>query len=166
MSNRKLDELLPVITKELAFIPLSMDLYQELESWLQKERGSGGPGAVAALADHQLRFFLERMYEENLPPSKGRSVYWSDPTYGGILELPHGTEIRTSHLGEWKVARVSDGEIVWNGKGFHSPSQACNSMRGDSSNNAWLTLEVKRPQDTKFRSAKYFRKNASTDKCI
>ena len=54
-----------------------------------------------------------------------------------------------------KLAQVLDGKVVWEGKEFESVAQACNAMRGDTSNNAWLVMEVKLPREGQAPSDSY-----------
>lgn len=155
MNEQQRQDVLNHVLHNIAFIPVSAELYSELEDWARNS--GGGTGAVAAIADHQLRFFLERMQEEHEPTNEGRSMYWRDPGSGKVVELPHGTELRTKYFGEWRVAVVNDGVIEWETRSFKSPSQACNALRGDTSNNAWREFEIKRPADTGFRGANRLR---------
>ncbi|MCU7844699.1 MAG: hypothetical protein KZQ93_12745 [Candidatus Thiodiazotropha sp. (ex Monitilora ramsayi)] len=159
MNEQQRQEVLAHVTHNLAFIPISADLYTELEAWSRRDGGSGGPGAVAAIADHQLWSFLERMDQGDLvPKASGRGYHWQDPNSLKVLELPHGSEVRTQYYGEWKTATVQNGVLMWEGKAYSSPSKLCNAMRGDTNNNAWKEFEVKRPSDQQFRRANFFRR--------
>ena len=159
MNTQQFQEVLAHVTRNLALIPISADLYSELEAWSRQEGGDGGPGAVAAIADHQLWSFLERMNEGDVDPEPaGRSYHWQDRDSFNVLELPHGSEIRTQYYGEWKTAAVEDGRLMWEGKAYPSPSKLCNAMRGSTNNNAWKEFEVKRPSDSQFRRANLFRR--------
>lgn len=159
MNKQQRQEVLEHVTRHLAFIPVSADLYCELEAWSRREGGNGGPGAVATIADHQLWSFLERMRGEELTTiSAGRSYHWQDPISLKVLELPHGTEIRTQYYGEYKTATVEDGILTWGSQAYASPSKLCNAMRGDKNNNAWRELEIKRPRDLHFFRADSFRR--------
>lgn len=156
MNEQQRQDVLNHVLHNIAFIPVSAELYAELDEWARRD-GNGGPGAVASIADHQLWDFLERVNQDHPPANKGRSVYWKDPGSGKVAELPDGTELRTQYFGEWRVAIVTDGSIEWSGASFLSPSKACNAMRGDTSNNAWKEFEVKRPTDTGYRAANRLR---------
>ncbi len=159
MNEQQRLEVLAHVTHNLAFIPVSADLYCELEAWSRRDGGNGGPGAVAAIADYQLWSFLERMQEDKVAPkSTGRSYHWQNRDSLKVVELPHGTEIRTRYYGECKTAIVEDGTITWEGKTYSSPSKLCNAMRGDTNNNAWRELEIMRPGDAQFRRADFFRR--------
>ena len=158
MNEQQRDEVFAHVVQNLAFIPISAELYSELDAWSRRDGGTGGPGSIASIADHQLWFFLERMQEEGPRTSEGCSFYWQDPGSGKVVELPHGTELRTHYYYEWKLALVQDGSFIWEGKSFSSPSKVCNAMRGGTNNNAWKEFEIKRPSDTQFRPANFFRK--------
>lgn len=157
MSEQQFNDLVGKVARDLVFIPISKDLYSELEAWSKNDGGPGGLATVAAIADHQLRFFLERISESGSLPEEGVSFYWQDPNSRVVLELPHGTELRTRYKLEWRVAKVDDGIFVWEGKAYSSPSKVCNAMRGGTNNNAWMELSIKRPSDPEFRSANKFR---------
>src|SRR3546814_16650820 len=93
MNEQQRQEVLAHVSQNLAFIPISADLYCELEAWARQDSGSGGPGAVAAIADHQLWSFLERMNEVDVVPKQSRrSFHWQDPNSLKVLELPHGSD--------------------------------------------------------------------------
>jgi hypothetical protein len=74
------------------------------------------------------------------------------------MKLPHGTELRTSHFGSYKVARIEDGAVVWEGRSFDSMSRLARAMRGNTSNNAWKVLEIKRPADDRWQLADALRR--------
>ena len=87
----------------------------------------------------------------------------SDPIYGPHLRweslfLPESTEVRTKYFNEYKVAAIQGKEIVWDGETYPSMSQLARAMRGDTSNNAWKVLEVKRPSDGKWQPADFLRR--------
>lgn len=58
---------------------------------------------------------------------------------------------------EGVVERLKVGEIRWEGKAYESMSQLARAMRGDTSNNAWKVLEVKRPGDANWKLADHLR---------
>lgn len=124
------------------YIPLPNELLVRLVERYQDR--------YAGVIEHIVEDFLERT-EEEADLSAKNGMIWNQ------LRLPHGTELRTKYYGEWQVARIEDGKIVYNGKTYDSPSRACSAMRGRTSNNAWKLLEIKRPQDLEFRLADRFR---------
>jgi hypothetical protein len=110
------------------------------------------PHGVSGLIEYLAEDFLERtadLREESVPAKSG--LHWDN------LYLPDGTLVRTKYLGEYKQAEIKDGRIVWQKKVFGSLSQLARSMRGDTSNNAWKVLEVKRPGDAAWRLADFLR---------
>lgn len=126
-------------------VPVSNELYAELARRF--------PGGVSSVLEQVAQDFLDRTAEDfaaREPRTQG--VYWE------ALFLPDGTEIRTKHYGEFKVASIVAGEIVWEEEGYPSMSQLARAMRGDTSNNAWKVLEIKRPSDAKWQSADFLRR--------
>ena len=78
----------------------------------------------------------------------------SEPDYTWErLKLPAGTLLRTKYRGEWHSAELTNGKFEYDGRRYPSPAKVCNAMRGDTSNNAWKVLELKRPQDIDFELA-------------
>ena len=156
MNERQREQVLDHVIHNIAFIPVSIELYNALYDSSRKQ-GNSSLGVVSTVAESLLWQYLEDMQEE-YPAEKGRSVHWKDPNSGRLIELKQNTELRTRYFGEWKVAFVKDGSIEWEGRSYKSPSQACNAMRGDTSNNAWIEFEIKRPGDNGFRLADKLRK--------
>ncbi len=67
------------------------------------------------------------------------------------VEFPHGTEFRMRHKGRWFFAKVSDGCLVHNGKGFSSVSKpACEITH--TSVNGWKCWESKFPGHSEWHS--------------
>ena len=111
------------------------------------------------IIEYAVEDFLDRTADEFMETG---TLAWSDDHKGYTwdrLFLPEGTQLRTTHHGQHKIAEVRNGQIVYDDKVYRSPGKACNAMRGDTSNNAWLTLEIKRPQDAGYRIANHFRRN-------
>lgn len=154
MNEQQREQILDYVTGNLALIPVSSEIYDEIYMY-SKRNGTGGAGAVAAIVEHQLWDFLDRNKDYEEP--EGESVFWRDPKTGKTLELHHGTELSTNYFGDKHVAKIVDGKIQWNGKVFTSPAQACNAMRGGTQNNAWREFSVKRLGDTEFKPAQRFR---------
>ena len=126
-------------------VPLPADLYAELA-----ERQ---PRGVSSLLEHIARDFLERTAEDFAARYPGRKagVQWD------AVFLPDGTEVRTKYKGEVKVATIGDSSIRWEGAVYESMSQLARAMRGDTSNNAWKVLEVRRPSDGSWKPADLLR---------
>lgn len=126
-------------------VPLPIELYAEFTRRY--------PGGVSSVIEQVAWDFLDRTAEDfEAVPRRSNGVHWES------LFLPEGTEVRTKHFNEYKVAIIQGQEIVWDGKIYPSMSQLARTMRGNTSNNAWKVLEVKRPSDTKWQSADFLRK--------
>ena len=125
-------------------VPLPIDLYAEISRRY--------PAGVSSVLESVVWDFLERTENDFNPGLRQASIYWDS------LPLPEGTEIRTKYFNEYKVAAIQSGEIVWEGESYPSMSQLARAMRGDTSNNAWKVLEIKRPSDTKWQIADFLRK--------
>lgn len=105
--------------------------------------------------EHAVESFLDRTeddWQRHSPLKAGADYVWDQ------VVLPNGTELRTQYKGEWKVGVLRNQRFEFDGQLYSSPSKLCNAMRGDTSNNAWNMLEVKRPQDLTFRLADGFRR--------
>lgn len=128
-------------------VPMSHDLYSQLAG-----RYHGG---VASVVEQVVHDFLDRTAED-FAAKKPR------PTTSGIkwdnLFLPDGTQLRTKYYGNYQVADVERGRICWDGEEQASVAQLANAMRGNTNNNAWKVLEVKRPQDPTWQLADRLRK--------
>lgn len=126
-------------------VPLSVELYAEFS-----RRYSGG---VSSVIEQIAWDFLGRTAEDFEAATRATNgVHWE------TLFLPEGTEVRTKYFNEYKVAAIQGKVIVWEGETYPSMSQLARAMRGDTSNNAWKVLEVKRPSDTKWQSADFLRR--------
>lgn len=126
-------------------VPIPVDLYAAL-SRRQPE------GVTSLLADVAWDF-VERTAADFDAHARSKSgVQWD------ALFLPDGSEVRTKYFREVKVATILGGEIRWDGKTFDSLSQLARAMRGDTSNNAWKVLDVKRPSDTSWKLADLLRR--------
>lgn len=126
-------------------VPVPVELYAELS-----RRYSGG---VSSVIEQVAWDFLDRTAEDfEAVPRGSNGVRWE------ALFLPEGTEIRTRYFNEYKVASVHDKEIVWEGEIYPSMSQLARAMRGNTSNNAWKVLEIKRPSDAQWQPADFLRR--------
>lgn len=126
-------------------VPVSIELFMRLaQRW---------PNGVSTGIEDVLVDFLERTqkdFEAKQAPQEG--LHWE------ALFLPHGTQLRTKYFGEHLIASIEDGKIFWDGQEYASISRVASAMRGNTSNNAWKVMEVKRPQDRKWQVADYLRK--------
>jgi hypothetical protein len=117
-------------------VPLSHDLYAQLAQRY--------PAGVSSVIEHVVQDFLERTEEDFAAKREnGRlnGIQWD------ALFLPHGTQIRTKYFGKYPIAEIVAGEIRWDGQVYPSMSRLARAMRGDTSNNAWVVLEIRRPSD-------------------
>lgn len=125
-------------------VPISTSLYAAL---LRRF-----PDRVSAAIEDVVSDFLERTEEDVTLSSGTAGIYWE------ALFLPNGTLIRTKYFGEYKTASIEEEFIVWNGERYPSMAQLTNKMRGDTSNNAWRELEIKRPGDKQWIPAQALRR--------
>ena len=126
-------------------VPVSNELYAEFARRF--------PGRVSSVLERVAQDYLDDTAEDfaaREPRTQG--IYWE------ALFLPEGTQIRTKHYSELKVAEIAGGEIMWEEKSYLSMSQLARAMRGDTSNNAWKVLEIKRPSDGKWQPADFLRR--------
>jgi hypothetical protein len=84
------------------------------------------------------------------------------PWSGKGVELPHGTEIQMTYLGQKILGRIENGTWVTPAGRFTSPSDAAGgsakTKSGDSpSLNGWIYWEVKKPGQTRWIQLKKFR---------
>ncbi len=117
-------------------VPLSHDLYAQLAQRY--------PAGVSSVLEHVVQDFLDRTEEDfasKRDNARQNGIQWD------ALFLPHGTQIRTKYFGKYPIAEIVAGEIRWGGQVYPSMSRLARAMRGDTSNNAWVVLEVKRPSD-------------------
>ena len=121
-------------------IPVPNDLYARLASRY--------PSGVSSIIEHVVEDFLERTSEDfEAARAKKQGLYWES------LFIPDGSQIRTKYYGNYQVAEVQAGTVVWEGEAYPSLSRLASAMRGDTSNNAWKVLEIKRPTDAVWQLA-------------
>ncbi len=128
-------------------VPLPHDLYAQLARRC--------PAGVSSVLEHVIQDFLDRTEDDFAAKQEGareNGVQWD------ALFLPHGTQIRTKYFGKYPKAEVAAGEILWEGQKYASMSQLARAMRGNTSNNAWVVLELKRPTDRDWIRADRLRK--------
>jgi hypothetical protein len=126
-------------------VPISHQLFMRLASrW---------PGGITSGVEDVLHDFLERTQEDfQAAHGEAKGLQWDS------VHLPHGTELRTRYYGETQIAAIDDGRIVWDGEEYPSISRLASAMRGDTSNNAWKVIEVKKPTDAKWTPAERLRR--------
>ena len=131
--------------KDTTYVPLKNDLLMKLIERYKENY----PLAI----DDVIEDFLERTAEEpDVATETRRSGYIWDQ-----VELPAGTQLRTRYFDEWQVATLKNGKFYYKNKPYKSPAKVCNAMRSDKISNAWMMLQIKRPQDVTFRKAEKFR---------
>jgi hypothetical protein len=124
-------------------VPMSQDLFMRLASRF--------PAGAASIVEQVIEDFLERT-KDDYAPSDQNPFIWDQ------LRLPSGTKVRTKHYGDYQIAEVQDGKVYWDGEEFKSMSQLARSMRGNTSNNAWVVLEIQYPGQTDWTLADRLRK--------
>ena len=126
-------------------IPVPVELYAELARRY--------PRSVSSVLEQVAWDFLDRTADDfDAVPHKSIGVRWES------IFLPDGTEIRTKYFNEYKVATIREEAIIWNEETYQSMSQLACAMRGNTSNNAWKVLEIKRPSDAKWQPADHLRR--------
>ena len=131
--------------KNTTYVPLKNDLLMKLIDRYKENY----PIAI----DDVIEDFLERTageYDAQTGFREGGYI-WDQ------LELPSGTQLRTRYLDEWQMATLKNGKFYFRNKAYKSPAKVCNAMRGDKTTNAWMMLQIKRPQDIEFKKAEKFR---------
>ena len=78
------------------------------------------------------------------------------------VEFPHGTEFRMRHKGRSFTAKVSDGCLVQDGKGFSSVSKPACEITGTSVN-GWKFWECRFPGHADWQSIDTLRNRSSAD---
>ncbi len=131
--------------KDTTYVPLKNDLLLRLIERYKEDY----PLAI----DDVIEAFLERTADEfeTEPGIREGSYIWDQ------LLLPQGTQLRTRYFDEWQVATLRNGRFHYRNRVYRSPAKLCNAMRGNKNCNAWLMLQIKRPQDAEFRKAEKFR---------
>ena len=131
--------------KDTTYVPLKNDLLMKLIERYKENY----PVAI----DDVIEDFLERTSAEHdaeTGPRKGGYI-WDQ------VDLPPGTQLRTRYFEEWQIATLRNGKFYYKNKAYNSPAKVCNAMRGNKICNAWMTLQIKRPQDIEFRKAEKYR---------
>lgn len=131
--------------KNTTYVPLKNDLLMKLIDRYKENY----PVAI----DDVIEDFLERTASEHDEPAGFRDggYVWDQ------VELPAGTQLRTRYFDEWQIATLKNGKFYFKNKPYKSPAQVCNAMRGNKSTNAWMMLQIKRPQDIEFKKSEKFR---------
>lgn len=134
--------MLPILEGIVA-IPLSQHLFMRLAQRY--------PDGVVGVVEQVVEDFLERTKDDFVAEAAG-SFMWDQ------LRLPSGTKIRTKYYNEYQVGEVEDGKLYWDGEEYPSMSRLARAMRGDTSNNAWVVLELQFPGENTWKLADRLRK--------
>ncbi|WP_020674696.1 hypothetical protein [Geopsychrobacter electrodiphilus] len=137
MSVRRFDDFVAV--------PISTELYMAIAARY--------PGSVTSLIEDVVEAFLERTKEEE--PFLARSsngINWSS------VFLATGTKLRVKYRNEYKYAEIVEDEIHYDGEVVPSVSKMASVMCNNTSVNAWINVEVKRPSDKTWIIADIIRK--------
>ena len=131
--------------KNTTYVPLKNDLLMKLIERYKEDY----PVAI----DDVIEDFLERTAadHETRPDYREGGYIWDQ------VELPAGTQLRTRYFDQWQTATLKNGKFYFKNKPYRSPAKVCNAMRGNKTSNAWMMLQIKRPQDIEFRKAEKFR---------
>lgn len=126
-------------------VPLSYALFMRLAArW---------PGGVSTGVEDVLSDFLERTETDfRAGKAEREGLQWES------VHLPHGTRLRTKYFGDVHEASIEDGRIVWDNTQYGSVSRLASAMRGETSNNAWKVMEVKRAGDSQWIPADRLRR--------
>ena len=125
-------------------VPLPSDLHKALADRF--------PDSVSTVLENITWDFLERTEGDFLAPSAD-GIYW------GSFFMPNGTllRIKKSRSLDYEQAEIINEKIIWKEKEIASSSQFARKAKGNTSVNAWITIEVKRPQDRVWKLANEFR---------
>ena len=131
--------------KNTTYVPLKNDLLLKLIERYKEDY----PLAI----DDVIEEFLERTSDTDpaRPGFREGGYIWDQ------LELPAGTQLRTRYFDEWQIGTLENGKFYYKNRTYKSPAKLCNAMRGNKNSNAWMMLQIKRPQDIEFRKAEKFR---------
>jgi hypothetical protein len=131
--------------KDTTYVPLKNDLLLKLIDRYKENY----PVAI----DDVIEDFLERTADDHEAQAGSREggYIWDQVT------LPAGTKLRTRYFDQWQIATLKNGKFYFRNKPYKSPAKLCNAMRGNKTSNAWMMLQIKRPQDIEFRKAEKFR---------
>ncbi len=127
-------------------VPVPADLYQDIAARY--------PTGVSSLIENVVRDFLDRTAEDfaHRRTNRGNGVRWDS------VFLPDKTRLRTKHYGDYKYAEIKGDKIMFDGKDIPTISQLASRMRGNTSVNAWLHIEVMRPGDREWQKADILRR--------
>ncbi len=125
-------------------VPLSTELYQSLAKRF--------PDRISTVLEDVIWDFLERTEKDFATPAGG-GITW------GRLKLPNGTKLRVkkSYSNDYGYSEVETDKLIYLGKEVRSPSQFASMVKNNTSVNAWLYIDIKRPQDRDWKPVSDFR---------
>jgi len=125
-------------------VPLPAELYQSLAKRF--------PDRISTVLKNITWDFLERTEEDFAGYPEG-GIMW------GSLKLPNGTllRVRKSYSNDYGIAEIKNNKIMYLDKEVRSPSQFARKVKNNTSVNAWLNIDIKRPQDRDWKPADDFR---------
>lgn len=135
---------MPLDLNSFVSVPLPMTLVTAL---LRRS-----PHGISTLIENVVADFLDRTEEDFSMPDQPVGVFWD------ALFLPNGTQLRTKYFSEFKLAKIEDETIIWEGDVYPSFARLANAMRGGTMNNAWRELQIKRPSDKTWMPAQSLRR--------
>jgi hypothetical protein len=96
-----------------------------------------------------------------LPPRRPSAAPTGNPASGDWVakgvRFPAGTELRANYKGQTFLARVDNGALVLNGKGFDTPSSAAMSITKVPTN-GWTFWECRLPGQASWQMIKALRR--------
>lgn len=133
-----------IMLNDVVCVPVSSELYQALAARY--------PDTIGSLLENISWDYLERTEDDFMVMPKS-GYNWSG------LSLPSGTHLRVkkSHSNDYGYAEITGEKIIYLGKDVRSPSQFARKVRNNTSVNAWINIEIKRPQDRDWKLANSFR---------
>ena len=125
-------------------VPLPTELYLSLAERF--------PDRISTVLENISWDYLERTEDDFISTPVG-GIAW------GALTLPNGTQLRVkkSHSNEYGYGEVENEKIMYLGKMVGSPSQFSRKVKKNTSVNAWINIEIKRPIDRDWKLANTFR---------
>ena len=125
-------------------VPLPSELYLSLA-----ERS---PDRISTILENITWDYLERTEKDFITTPTG-GITW------GGFSLPNGTQLRVkkSHSNDYGYGEIENEKIKYLGKIINSPSQFACKVKNNTSVNAWINIEIKRPRDRDWKLANSFR---------
>jgi len=127
-------------------VPISTGLYMAIADRY--------PGSVSSLIEDVVENYLDRTKDdETFLARSSNGINWSS------VFLPTGTRLRVKYRNEYKYAEIVEDEILYDGEVVPSVSKMASVMCNNTSVNAWINVEVKRPSDKTWVLANIIRRS-------